>query len=334
MIAPISNLIDWTAIRMAAARMPKPDGRDANLQAAIQFVQSAAFIPTRSDPATPEFTDHRHFQFPSPLPGPFAASNTVHGCLYRCGKDWQNRPTVILLHGWNDVINHQLRFPFIARRCNRFGLNAVTWVAPYHFQRRPRGLGAWSNFLCPDILRTAQAAAQSIAEIRALTGWLLREGCPGVALWGVSLGAWLAGLAVCRDARWSAVVLTVPVVRMDRVIAELAFCASIRHAMRGELLPTDLLNLDSAEPAIPPKNILLIEATHDLFVPRETIEALQVAWNGPELWRLPHGHISFMGLPGLAGRVLRWLAPRLNEPAARQTGFPPEKNASANPPPG
>ena len=31
-----------------------------------------------------------------------------------------------------------LRFPLIARRCNRAGFNAATLVAPYHFQRRPR----------------------------------------------------------------------------------------------------------------------------------------------------------------------------------------------------
>ncbi len=333
MIAPVSILFDWMAIRLATARMPKADGRGANLEQARQLLQSLDFIPAQSEPARVEFQDGDHFQFSTPRPGPFAVNNIAHGRLYRRGERWQERPTVILLHGWNDLINHHLRFPFLARRCNRSGFNAVTWVLPYHFQRRPRELGAWSNFLCPDLLRTAEAAAQSIAEIRALAGWLLKEGCPAVALWGISLGGWLAGLAVCRDARWAAAVLTAPVVRMDRVIAESAFCQSIREALRGELLNTELLNLTAARPTIPPENILLIEAMHDLFVPKETIEELHLAWNRPERWRLPIGHISVLDAQGLCGRVLNWLEPRLNAPASKQTDFAPEKNASANPPP-
>ena len=38
----------------------------------------------------------------------------------------------------------------------------TTLEAPYHFQRRPRHLGSWSNFLCPDILRTTTAVAQEL----------------------------------------------------------------------------------------------------------------------------------------------------------------------------
>jgi len=39
-------------------------------------------------------------------------------------------------------------------------------------------------------------------------------------------------------------------------------------------------------------------------------------WGKPEIWRLPHGHISWMGAPGLTGRVLRWLSPRLSKPVS------------------
>jgi len=298
--------------------MPKADGRNSRLEEARQFLKGRSFIPVESEPARMEFTGAGRFRFPSPRPGGFTVNNVVPGRLYRCAERWRERPAVILLHGWNDVIDHRWRFPLIARRFTGAGCNAVTLVSPYHFQRRPRQLGAWSNFLCPDFLRTAEGAAQAIAEIRALTGWLLKEGCPAVALWGVSLGAWLAGLAVCRDARWAAVVLTVPVVRMDRVIGELAFCRSLREALQGQGVESEMLNLTSARPAIPTKNILLIEAIHDLFVPRETVEELCQTWGGPDLWRLPHGHISFMGAPGLTGRVLRWLRPRLAAPAATQ----------------
>ncbi|MGO8696794.1 MAG: hypothetical protein ACLQVY_03620 [Limisphaerales bacterium] len=46
---------------------------------------------------------------------------------------------------------NNFRFPLLARRCYRAGFNAVTLVAPYHFQRRPRHYGPVSN-LCQYVL--------------------------------------------------------------------------------------------------------------------------------------------------------------------------------------
>ena len=58
-------------------------------------------------------------------------------------------------------------------------------------------------------------------------------------------------------------------------------------------------------------NILLIEAIHDLFIEQKFVEELWQAWKQTDIWRLPHGHISWVGVPGLTGRVLPWLSPRL-----------------------
>jgi hypothetical protein len=201
----------------------------------------------------------------------------------------------------------------IARRCNRAGFNAATLELPYHFQRRPLQLEALKK---EDCLRMAKATAQAIAEIRALTGWMLGEGCPAVALWGVSLGGWLAGLTVCRDARLAAVVMTVPTVRSNTGMAEQIILPSRREAWRSlfqadEALDTTPFNLISGQPAIPRDNILLIGGIHDLMCPIKPIEELWESWSQPNLWRLPHGHISFISQRGLTGRVLDWLAPRL-----------------------
>jgi len=215
-------------------------------------------------------------------------------------------------------------FPWIAGRCNQTGFNALTLELPYHFQRRPRQPGALGGY---DSLRLAERTAQAIAEIRALTGWLLKEGCPAVALWGGSYGAWLAGLAVCHDARFAAVVMAVPGVRSNRSRADLVLWPRVREAMRQrevalEELDQTALNLTTKRPAIPKENILLIEAVYDLLAPPAPIEELWRQWRQPDIWRLPHGHFSFslIGAPGLmASRVLKWLAPRLDASALRRT---------------
>jgi len=63
---------------------------------------------------------------------------------------------------------------------------------------------------------------------------------------------------------------------------------------------------------IPKENILLIEGRYDLLVEAEQTEELWQKWKQPEIWRLSHGHISWMFTPGLKRRILCWLAPRMN----------------------
>ena len=317
MMAVLSRLIDRSAIYLAAARMPRPDGRDARLAEAQKVMDSPDFIPAEVEAAKVQFTGAVGLHFETPRPGAFAENNTVHGRFYRCAERWQERPTVLLLHGWNDATNHYVLFPRLAAQFNRNGFNAATLEAPFHFQRRPRQLGAWSNFLCPDILRTVEAVRQTVSETRAFAEWLRQQGCPAVGLMGVSLGGWLAGLTVCHDALFSCAVLLVPVARLDRLLEEAAFCRGIRLAWKGRRVAAGKLNLTEVRPAIPRQNILLIEAVHDLFVPAESMEELWRAWDQPDIWRLRHGHISVLAAPGLHGRIIGWMAPRLRAPAAK-----------------
>jgi len=71
-----------------------------------------------------------------------------------------------------------------------------------------------------DYLQVAKTYAQAIAEIRGLSGWLLAEGCPAVALVGVSLGAYLAGLTGCGDARLASIVMIMPNARMGLLLSQ------------------------------------------------------------------------------------------------------------------
>jgi len=156
--------------------------------------------------------------------------------------------------------------------------------------------------------------AQNVAEIRALTGWLLDEGCPSVALQGFSFGGWLAGLTACSDARIACAVLTVPGVCMR--YSQPVVWRWVREALQAlrpahEAMDTTRLNLTLSTPVIPKENILLIVGIHDLFAKGQPYEELWQKWQQPEIWRLPHGHVSAQLRLGLMGRVLRWLSPRL-----------------------
>ena len=321
MIAPLAKLIDWSAIQTVGILRPREHAGDSQLKEALDFVNGPDFIPTESQPARLEFEGSLHFRFPTPRPCAVTENNVVYGRFYRCAGRWQERPVIVLLHGRGDVLNHRHRFPWIARRCNRDGFNVATLEAPYYFQRRPRPPQAlrWPNYM----LLTG-TAAQAVAEIRALTGWLLEQGCPAVALWGISYSAWLTGLTVCHDRRLAAAVLTIPGGRLYAWLEGQTVWRGIRRTLpekRGalEALNRTALNLATIQPVISKENVLLIDAIHDLMVPKDAMRELWQAWGQPELWRLPHGHVSVvcMTTSRLTERILCWLTPRLESFTAR-----------------
>jgi hypothetical protein len=312
MIAPLAKFIDWSVLQLAYAviglrHAPRPKWK---LEEALEFLNGPDFIPATSDPAQMEFDGPRHFKFPTPRPGKVEENNIVYGRLYRCAERWQERPVIILLDGY-PAIGYHTAFPLLARRFNRAGFNVATLVAPYNLQRSPR------RPVEENCLEFAREIAQNVAEIRALTGWLLDEGCPSVGLLGFSHGGWLAGLTACSDTRIAAAVLTVP--RVGMRCYQPVVWRRVREALQAlrpaqDAMDTTRLSLMVSTPVIPKENVLLIEGAHNLFTGRQPIEDLWQKWQQPEIWWLPHGHVSALFVPGLTGCVLRWLAPRLDKP--------------------
>jgi len=264
MIAPLSKILDWSAIQRVSLMMPSNFMERPRLEEALESLKGE-FAPGESRPARVEFDPDKFgldFCFSSPRPGNCAENNTAHGRFYRGGERWQERAAIILLHGSGDSLNYRFRFPLLARRGNRAGFNVATLVAPFHFQRRPRQLEGALAYT--DCLQMAEAAAQAVAEIRALTGWLLGEGCPAVALWGFSMGAWYAGMVTCREPRLGAVVLAAPCARMNPWAEQRALWPRVRARLpKGRELCSKLnqtaLNLLTTQPLIPAKNVLLTD---------------------------------------------------------------------------
>jgi len=344
MIAPLAKLLDWLAIQLgwglrarALVKLQSP-ASGPRVEEALRFLQGPDFVPAESLSARLEFDPAgagEEFHFPTPRPSRFAENNMAYGRLYRCAERWQQRPAVILLHGAGGA-DYYFELPRVARHCNRAGINAATFKAPLQFQRRPRPFSALN---WPDYLLLAQIEyAQAIAEIRALLGWLLDQGCPAVAVWGGSYGGALAGLMACYEERLAAAVVAVPGLDLNVFLSAAKQVAwpglrevLLRQQPACEALNQTVLNLTNARPCIPVDNILLIEALHDLYVQRQSVEALWQAWGQPDIWRLPHSHCSRYLLPGLTGRTLRWLAPRL-ENAATRISLNPQGEANGRQP--
>jgi len=137
------------------------------------------------------------FQFSSSVQSSAPCCNTVYGRLYPVTKDWEHRPTAVLLHGWNAEVCYQRMFPRLAVRLNRAGINAAMFELPYHMRRRPRS-GPVTDFISADLVAMVEAARQSVADTRSIMAWLRDQGAKSVGVWGFSLGAWIAGIVLVK----------------------------------------------------------------------------------------------------------------------------------------
>jgi pimeloyl-ACP methyl ester carboxylesterase len=304
----ITEPIDRWVMGAAAEALQSPAGEHFG-EAAAAFMREEQFLTGPVEPAKDlYFYNSRGFRFSSPVKTPWPENNVVHGKLYRAGAKWRDRPSVILLHGWNGELGYYWQFPALAWRLARAGVNAAMLELPYHAQRKPQAPGAVQNFISHNLHRMAEGTQQSVSDIRALLGWLAGQGSPAIGLWGISLGAWLGGLVACHEPATDFAVLMSPVVRMDRAVEELPFCAPVRHSLKEAGLPLDAFNLVSHRPMTRREKILIIESRFDLFASAETIEELWGAWDEPEIWRLRHGHISILASPFVMERTVRWVA--------------------------
>lgn len=305
----IARPLDRFAIRSACGSvLPSPDGQ-SHAAEALALLRSPDFFSPPVEVPQIRFTSKGCFEFVSPVRSEAENNNVVRGRFEPAAKDWQTRPTVILLHGWNAELQYQWLCPFWAQLLARAGVNAFRFELPYHGARTPTAPGAIRNFLSGNLLHVMRATHQSLADVRALAMWLRQEGAPSVGLWGVSLGAWLAGLAAAHQPEIDQAILVTPVVRMDRALRDLPFCDAIRDDLRGMDKEFHLLNLVAHRARLVSDRMLVVASELDLFAPGETIDELAAAWR-PEVWKFQHGHISILLAAGVMRRIAKWIAAR------------------------
>ena len=198
----------------------------------------------------------------------------------------------------------------MARALNKRGLNAALLELPFHLHRRPPD-GAMRDFISDDLPGMIDATRQSITDIDSLARWAKAQGCPKIAVWGFSLGAWLAGLYVCQNTVCSAAVLTTPISNMAAAVRDLEFCHPIRACLDCSNLDLTRLNLTEYRPRISPAAIQVMQSNYDLFAPVNEYEDLARAWNLTRWEKVPQGHISVLISRRAMKRSVEWLGSQL-----------------------
>jgi pimeloyl-ACP methyl ester carboxylesterase len=269
------------------------------------------FLAPRVPSAELTFQSKSRFTFPSVVRKTWDTP-TACGRFRRTGRDWQKRPAVIMLHGWNGEMGYYFSFPWIERALAANGVNALAFELPFHGRRRPRRSGEIHNLISDDLETMVDGMRHCLADALSLRLWLLEQGCPSVSLWGYSLGGWLAGLLAAHPERpFECAVLMNPVSRMDLALATLPFGAPAREGMREQPLDFQRLNLVNHKPTV--KRTLIMAGLRDLFVPAGTLDDLAGAWPNSELWRMKHSHISIILGTRTLWRAVRWVQEQVSK---------------------
>lgn len=307
----LKKRIDKAAIDIAAKSLPsgRPDIRRATH--ASELLRDPELLRTTGETAQLHLGLQNAFHFKSYVRTNHVRNDTVHGRIFRTDNSWASRPMVVLIHGWNAELHYLHVLPRLARALNKAGLNAATIELPYHLHRRPNEGNGMHDFISDDLPGMLTATKQAISDIDSFSRWAHAQGCPATAVWGFSLGAWLAGLYICESDLPRAAVLTTPVADLARGVSELSFCHPIRSGLEGTHLDLTPLNLSRRTPKLKSDAIQIVQSIYDLFVPGDTYADLARAWNLAGWVREPHGHISILISHPAMRRSIRWLTERL-----------------------
>jgi dienelactone hydrolase len=318
----LKQKLDRWAINAAANALPCGSHDSAHVRQAAELLASDQFLQFPDAAAALVEGGNNTFQFPSTFPLDLPRNNTVHGRLFHAGRNWNSKPLVIIVHGWNAELHYLHVLPRIARGLNRRGINAALIELPLHLQRRPpRNSPCVHDFISDDLPTMLRAATQALADFHALARWAKEQGCPNVAIWGFSLGAWLAGLYISGNTRASHAVLTTPIIDLERGVRELSFCHPIRSSIAHSSLDLSKLNLSHRKPNIPPERVLVCQSEYDLFVPNETYAQLVKSWNLSQPATCKQSHLSVLISRTSMRATAEWLSRQLVPvtPALRST---------------
>jgi pimeloyl-ACP methyl ester carboxylesterase len=308
-ITYLQQSLDRAALRLATASVSSGWRRPDQSERAAELLARPDLLAPEVNPARLQFTSKTRFTFQSQLPNQWE-DPTAPGILRRAGRDWNERPAIILIHGWNGELGYYLSFPWLQAGLAFHGVTSLAFELPFHASRRSKRPGAINNLISDDVITMIEGIRQCLADILSLRLWLLEQGCPSVSLWGYSLGGWLAGLLTAHPQPFKIAVLMNAVARMDVALQTLPFAEITRQSLA--IAPVDLDRFSLHHLQQMNERTLIMQGLRDLFVPPETLDDLAVNWPKAELWPMRHSHISICLGPGTLFRAIRWVARHLN----------------------
>ncbi|MGH9868738.1 MAG: alpha/beta hydrolase family protein [Candidatus Polarisedimenticolia bacterium] len=272
----------------------------------------------RETPRAGRLADVIPFSFPSPRPiegYPYAETNTVCGFLHLC-RGRPGAPAIVLSHGWAHDDHRTVERIFVEPLLEA-GFSVAVVAHPFHFDRTPAGTYSGELMVTGDVVLTAEAFRQGVADLSAAVSWLRDEGL-NVGVMGYSLGGYLAALVACVRDDLGAVVIGAAGDSVVSPILDTRLGVNVRedlsqsgmHARDRLETAWGIISPGRLAPRVPRERILMVAGEWDRIMLPSSVQRLQEAWGRPELRWEPQGHYTLLAVPG---RLVRRSLPFLQQ---------------------
>ena len=222
-------------------------------------------------------------------------------------------PAILCVHGYGGGQLWMESLAFEAFRFFRAGVDVLVYVLPHHGSRTPPGAPhSGATFFDMDLVRTNEAFARAIYELRGLLHHLRRARTGRVGAFGMSLGAYTVALLASVEPRLAFVAAMIPIVSFaDRWWAEGArdpwFTTAMEH---GWTLDRVRSFFGVHEPLaraslVPHERRLVIGARGDAICTPEHADALWRHWERPRIHWYSGGHLVQLGRGAALAEVRR-----------------------------
>lgn len=210
------------------------------------------------------------------------------------------RPWVVAIHGLAMGYPTADFSGLSALRLHReLGLNVVMPVLPLHGPRRVTRMSG-EAMLSFDLIDALHALTQSVWDVRRVLSWVHAQDPVGVALYGVSLGAYIASLLVGLADGIDAVIAGVPVIDFPAL-----FEAHAPHTIRLRGIEHEILGATAEavhtvvsplafEPLVPQDRRFIFAGLGDRMATPAQARRLWQHWDEPAICWYSGNHVGYL----------------------------------------
>lgn len=210
------------------------------------------------------------------------------------------RPWVVAVHGFATGYPVADLVGLHALHLHRdLGCNVVLPVLPLHGPRKITRLSG-EAFLSFDLINTVHGLAQAIWDIRRVLSWVRAQQAPAVAVYGVSLGAYVASLLAGLEDGIDAVVAGIPVVDFPEVFRAQSPLHVRLRAVEHEILDGNaevvhrVVSPLAFAPRVPAGRRFVYAGLGDRMAPPNQAHALWEHWERPEILWYQGNHVGYL----------------------------------------
>ncbi len=217
---------------------------------------------------------------------------------------WRHRrpgqPAMLCIHGYAGGLPWLEALAFEANRFFRAGVDVLLYVLPYHGARTVSGARhSGEGFLGVDLVRTNEAFAQAVYELRGLLRFLRDSGTGPVGAFGMSLGGYTTALLAAVERELAFAVPMIPLASLSDVMwSDRESDPRVQRAVEAGWSLAALRDFFRVHaplarpPLVPYERRLVIAALGDRICPPQHADALWRHWGRPRIHWYPGGHLA------------------------------------------